>query len=103
MAQICGHQCIGACLWAASYGYAAYAFGHQFRQLEAPAMVVLGIITIAIVIFGVVFIHRHEAQLIAKAQAALPGPLDVQQRSQQSAKLGLFFKNAIVLPRDARE
>jgi len=94
---------LGACIWAASYGYAAYTFGHQFRRLEAPAMVVLGIITTAIIIFGIVFIRRHEAQLVAKAQAALPGPLDVPHRSHRSAKLVLFFKNAIVLPHDARE
>src|SRR5262249_18542803 len=77
---------LGACIWAASYGYAAYTFGHQFRRLEAPAMVVLGIITTAIIIFGIVFIRRHEAQLVAKAQAALPGPLDVPHRSHRSAK-----------------
>jgi hypothetical protein len=60
-------------------------------------MVVLAIIAAAIIILGVVFIRRHEAQLIAKAQAALPGPLDVPQRSQRSAKLAVFFKNAIGL------
>ena len=87
---------VGACIWAASYGYAAYAFGHQFRRLEAPAMVVLGIMTAGIITFGVIFIRRHEAQLIAKAQAALPGPLDVPQRSQRSAKLadcGVLLEN----------
>jgi membrane protein DedA with SNARE-associated domain len=88
---------LGACIWAALYGYAAYTFGHQFRRLEAPAMVVLGIIAAAIIILGVVFIRRHEAQLIAKAQAVLPGPLDVPQRSQRSAKLAVFFKNAVGL------
>jgi hypothetical protein len=66
-------------------------------------MVVLGIITAALIVFGVVFIRRHEAQLIAKAQAALPGPLDVPQRSHRSAKLAWLFKNAIGLPRVAGE
>jgi membrane protein DedA with SNARE-associated domain len=92
---------LGACIWAASYGYAAYTFGHQFRRLEAPAMVVLGIIAAATVILGVVFIRRHEAQLIAKAEAALPGPLEMPERSQRFANLALFFKNAIGLPRVA--
>jgi membrane protein DedA with SNARE-associated domain len=92
---------LGACVWAASYGYAAYTFGHQFRRLEASAMVVVGIITAAIIVFGVVFIRRHETQLIAKAQAALPGPLDVPQRSQRSADLAVLFRNAIGLPRSA--
>jgi hypothetical protein len=31
---------LGACVWAASYGYAAYTFGHQFRRLEASAELV---------------------------------------------------------------
>jgi len=61
------------------------------------------IMTAAIIIFGVIFIRHHDAQLIARAQAALPGPFDLPQRSQRSAKLALFFKNAIGLRRIARE
>jgi len=51
------------------------------------------IMTAGIIIFGVIFIRHHDAQLIARAQAALPGPFD----------LPLFFKNAIGLRRVARE
>lgn len=90
---------MGACIWAALYGYAAYTFGHQFRRLEAPVMVVVVILSAAIVLFSVVFIRRHEAQLVAKAEAAAPGPLEMPQRSQRFKNLVLFFKNAIGLPR----
>jgi membrane protein DedA with SNARE-associated domain len=94
---------LGACIWAALYGYAAYTFGHQFRRLEAPVMVVVGSLTAAIIVFSVVFIRRHEAQLVAKAEATLPGPLEMPQRSPRFANLALFFKNAIGLPRVAGE
>jgi membrane protein DedA with SNARE-associated domain len=94
---------LGACIWAALYGYAAYTFGHQFRRLEAPVMVVVGSLTAAIIIFGVVFIRRHEAQLVAKAEATLPGRLEMPQRSPRFANLALFFKNAIGLARVAGE
>jgi membrane protein DedA with SNARE-associated domain len=94
---------LGACIWAVLYGYAAYTFGHQFRRLEAPAMVVVGILTAAIIVFGVAFIRRHEAQFVAKAEAALPGPLEMPHRSRRSTNLALFFKNAIGRPRVASE
>jgi hypothetical protein len=66
-------------------------------------MVVVGILIAAIIVFSVVFIRRHEAQLVAKAEAALPGPLEMPQRSPRLANLTLFFKNAIGLPRVAGE
>src|SRR6516164_3860149 len=73
---------------------AAAAFGGYFpERLHTPP----AIMTAGIIIFGVIFIRHHDAQLIARAQAALPGPFDLPQRSQRSAKLALFFKNAIGL------
>jgi hypothetical protein len=79
---------------------AAAAFGGYFpERLHTPP----AIMTAGIIIFGVIFIRHHDAQLIARAQAALPGPFDLPQRSQRSAKLALFFKNAIGLRRIARE
>src|SRR5215472_19373493 len=50
---------LGSALWAVSYGYAAYALGLGFRQLQGPIVIVLVILTIAGFIVGGIFIHRH--------------------------------------------
>jgi hypothetical protein len=38
-------------------------------------VIVIGIIAVIVFIAGAVFIRRHEAQLVAEAERALPGPL----------------------------
>jgi membrane protein DedA with SNARE-associated domain len=68
---------IGSTLWAMSYGYAAYALGLGFRRLQGPFVIVLAILTVLGFIIGGVFIHRHEAQLAAEAERAMPGPLEL--------------------------
>jgi membrane protein DedA with SNARE-associated domain len=66
---------VGACIWAVTYGYAAYALGLGFKRLEGPIVIVLAVITVVGFIVGGIFIHRHEAQLAAEAERAMPGPL----------------------------
>lgn len=66
---------IGSTLWALSYGYAAYALGLGFKRLQGPIVIVLALLTVLAFIIGGIFIHRHEAQLAAEAERALPGPL----------------------------
>ena len=66
---------VGSALWALSYGYAAYAFGLGIKRLEGPLVIALVIVTILSFIVGGIFIHRHEAQLTAEAEKAMPGPL----------------------------
>ena len=66
---------VGACIWAVTYGYAAYALGLGFKRLEGPIVIVLAVITVVGCIVGGIFIHRHEAQLAAEAERAMPGPL----------------------------
>ena len=66
---------VGAIIWAVSYGYAAYALGRQFESVEGPLVIFFAIATVILFIVGGIFIHRHEAQLIAEADRAMPGPL----------------------------
>src|ERR1700757_3568457 len=66
---------VGSALWAMSYGYAAYAFGLGIKQIQGPLVIVLVIVTILVFVIGGIFIHRHEAQLTAEAERAMPGPL----------------------------
>jgi membrane protein DedA with SNARE-associated domain len=65
----------GSFIWAVSYGYAAYALGREFEQLEAPLVIFLAVVTVVLFIVGGMFVHRHEAQLSAEAERAMPGPL----------------------------
>jgi membrane protein DedA with SNARE-associated domain len=76
---------VGAALWSTVFGAAAYTFGRKFAKLSASwwifsgpiGWVVFGIVA-AIVLFVIaVFVSRHEAQLCAKAERALPGPLQL--------------------------
>jgi len=66
---------VGSCIWAVSYGYMAYALGREFEQLEGPLVIFLVVLTAVLFIAGGVFVHRHEAQLSAEAERAMPGPL----------------------------
>jgi len=66
---------VGSWIWAVAYGYAAYELGLEFERLEGPIVVILALITVLSFVVGGVFVHRHEAQLIAEAERAMPGPL----------------------------
>jgi membrane protein DedA with SNARE-associated domain len=76
---------VGASLWALFFGIGAYWFGREFAHLaeswwflRGPSgWVVCGVAAAIVVIGFAVFVARHEAQLIAKAERALPGPLRV--------------------------
>jgi membrane protein DedA with SNARE-associated domain len=65
----------GSMLWAAIYGYAAYELGREFEQMEGPVVIILAIVTAVSVVAGAVFVKRHEAELSAEAERAMPGPL----------------------------
>ena len=66
---------VGSFIWAVIYGYAAYMLGRQFEQVGGPLVIFFVVITVSAVIVGGIFMHRHEAQLSAEAERAMPGPL----------------------------
>jgi membrane protein DedA with SNARE-associated domain len=66
---------IGALLWATLFGLAAYSLGQQVEQLSGSVVLVLGIVVLIFIIVAAAFVRRNEAQLIAEAEEALPGPL----------------------------
>lgn len=67
---------IGAFLWASFFGLAAYSLGRQIERLAGPMVIVLGIAAAIVIIAGAAFVSRHESQLAAEAEIALPGPLE---------------------------
>jgi len=67
----------GAFIWALFFGTAAFLLGRQFEKLAGSAVVVLGIVAVVVIVIGAHFVRGHEAQLTAKAEQALPGPLQL--------------------------
>jgi len=65
----------GGIVWACAVGFGAYAFGRTLLAVTGPLGIGLIAICAALIIGGVLFVRSHEAELEAKAEAALPGPL----------------------------
>jgi len=68
---------IGAFLWATIYGLAAYSLGRQVEGAAGWVVFVLGLGVLIFIVVAAVFVRRHEAQLTAKAEQALPGPVEL--------------------------
>jgi membrane protein DedA with SNARE-associated domain len=66
---------VGAVAWASLFGFAAYLLGHEMEHVAGPIMIVVGAIVVILVGIAALFIRNHEAQLVAEAERALPGPL----------------------------
>ena len=67
---------LGGIVWATLYGTASYVLGHQVEKLHGPATIAFGVLGGLAAIAGFLFIRSHEKRLEAKAEEALPGPLD---------------------------
>jgi membrane protein DedA with SNARE-associated domain len=68
---------VGGFLWATLYGLTAYLLGRQVERLSGWVVLVFGLIVVILVVVATTFVKRHEAQLTAEAEEALPGPLDL--------------------------
>jgi len=69
---------LSSSVWAVSYGLAAYWAGREFQQSHRHAAIFLLIIAAVAIVAAGIFVHRREAQLIAEAERALPGPLKLR-------------------------
>jgi membrane protein DedA with SNARE-associated domain len=68
---------LGAFLWATFFGVAAYYLGRQVERLAGSMVVVFGLCALVLIVIAINFVGRHEAQLAAEAERALPGPLEL--------------------------
>ncbi len=68
---------VGASLWAMFFGVAAYFLGRQVERLAGSAVLICAVILLIGVVLATIFVKGHEAQLAAKAERALPGPLEL--------------------------
>jgi membrane protein DedA with SNARE-associated domain len=66
---------VGALVWASSFGFAAYMLGRQVERVAGPMVIVIGLAAVIVIAIAANFIGRHEAQLAAEAERAMPGPL----------------------------
>ncbi len=69
---------IGAFLWATFYGLAAYSLGRQAEKFGGWMVFVLGLGLLILIVVAAVLVGRHETQLTAEAEQALPGPLELR-------------------------
>ena len=59
---------LGGIVWTCLYGFGAYALGEQIHRLIGPLGIVLGLIALAVIAWGAMFIRRNEARLIEQAK-----------------------------------
>ncbi len=84
----------GGVVWATAYGVAAYVFGKQIHHLLSGMGLAMLVLALVLASATFVFLRRHEAQLEAEAERALPGPLQPpghrrrQGRTEASTKDG---------------
>ena len=69
---------VSSSVWAVGYGYAAYWAGREFEHSHRHVAVFLVTIAVIVIIAVGIIVHRREAQLIAKADRAMPGPLKLR-------------------------
>jgi len=71
--------------WASLFGFGAFFLGEEIRRLAGPVGVLLLAAGLGIAVAGVFFVHRHEKELVERAEAARPGPL-LQDTSRRGKK-----------------
>jgi membrane protein DedA with SNARE-associated domain len=69
---------VSSCVWAVSYGYAAYWVGGEFERLQGRMVLPLVSIAVIALIAGALFVRQREAQLITEAERAIPGSLELR-------------------------
>ncbi len=67
---------LGGLVWSGLYGTAAYLLGQQVEKLSGPTNIVFGVLGAVALVAGFLFIRGHEKRLEAKAEEAMPGPLE---------------------------
>jgi len=65
----------GGILWASVVGFGAYALGRAVLKATGPLGIGLVFAGVAVVVGVLLFARSHEAELEARAEQALPGPL----------------------------
>jgi hypothetical protein len=62
-------------MWTSVVGSLSFLFGNLIHQVGHWMAIVVGVVAVTAIVIGINFLWRHEKQLIAEAELALPGPL----------------------------
>lgn len=69
----------GAGVWTLTFGLGGYLLGNAVHRIAGPAGVAALVIAGLALLALFVVLRRRERQMVAKAEAALPGPLDASR------------------------
>jgi membrane protein DedA with SNARE-associated domain len=69
---------MGGIAWATLYGLGGYLLGGNIHGLTGPVAIITVVLAALTIIALLVYVHRHEQQLEAEAERALPGSLDIE-------------------------
>ncbi|WP_431858042.1 DedA family protein [Azospirillum sp.] len=72
-------NCAGGVIWATVFGLGGYLLGDAFHRFVGPASTLVMVIAGIAIAAAVLFLKHREKQWLAKAEAALPGPLDTAE------------------------
>lgn len=61
---------LGAIVWAAFYGFCTFYFEEEVQMLAAPVSITVGVIVGILIVAGLIWAKRHEAELEKRADAA---------------------------------
>ncbi len=62
---------LGGVCWVVGYGMAAYLVGDHIKAFIGPIGLTLGVIALGLIIWFVVWVNRHEDEMVATAEAEL--------------------------------
>lgn len=66
----------GGIVWATGYGTGAYLAGSQINRLSGPVNLALAAAAVLVVVALILVLRRQEKELTARAEEAMPGPLE---------------------------
>jgi membrane protein DedA with SNARE-associated domain len=66
----------GGIVWATGYGTGAYLAGSQINKLSGPVDLALAGVAVLVIVALILVLRRQEKELIARAEEAMPGPLE---------------------------
>jgi len=67
----------GGIVWASAFGFGAYFAGHTLQQLSGKLTIAFVVLAVAGIVVTILLVRRQTNLLIAKAEAAYPGPLGI--------------------------
>jgi membrane protein DedA with SNARE-associated domain len=67
----------GGIVWVSAFGFGAYFAGHTLQQLSGKLTIAFVVLAVASIVVTILLVRRQTNLLIAKAEAAYPGPLEM--------------------------